>query len=80
MQMPTGTHPREPGIQELDDLSGTPILDILYYVRLLHHQTRNLTSEERFDRLWLHTRRITPARGIAHEDIEPNVATAPNNA
>ncbi len=65
---------RDMVIQELSDLPDTAMLEILDFVRFLKHQTRNLTPEERFDRLWLTAQRIASARSITDEDIEAQVA------
>ena len=65
---------REIVIQELRDLPDIAMLEILDFVRFLKHQTRNLTPEERFDRLWLTAQRIASVRGITDEDIEAQVA------
>jgi hypothetical protein len=65
---------REMVMQELRDLPDTAMLEILDFVRFLKHQTRNLTPEERFDRLWLTAQRIASARDITDKDIEAQVA------
>ncbi|MFP4395165.1 MAG: hypothetical protein ACLFTI_07870 [Anaerolineales bacterium] len=71
---------REMVIQELRDVPDTAMLEILDFVRFLKHQTRNLTPEERFDRLWMMAQRIASARGITDEDIEAEVAAVRQGA
>ena len=74
MSVAIETHMRQKVIQELHELPDTAMVELLDFVRFLKHQTRNLTPEERFDRLWLTAQRIASARGITDEDIEAEVA------
>ncbi len=75
MNVITNTNMRKLAIQELHDLPDTAMLEILDFVRFLKHQNRSLTTEERFDRLWLTAQRIASARDITDEDIEAEVVS-----
>jgi hypothetical protein len=80
MSVATETDIREQVIQELHELPDSTMVELLDFVRFLKHQTRNLTPEERFDRLWFTAQRIASARGITDEDIEAEVAAVRKEA
>jgi len=74
MNVATETNMYETVVKELRDLPDAAMLEILDFIRFLKHQQRNLTPEERFDRVWLTAQRIASARDITDEDIKAEVA------